>query len=291
MVLSAGHVLPPSPEGMKLYVGSYAVGDDNLDGVAGKIKQAWIHPKYSTINNDFAVFHLDYGDTDYSSVKVVRINRNASLPNDGQAVTMLGTGTFNLTTSERPKVLQKGISRIVSSTKCSKAYDPERGISYVGMIDETNFCSMGKQDGCVFDSGGPIIVPGKSEKDDVLVGLISFGLDCADPVYPAVNARVSAVHTWIDQLVCQHSINPPEDFDCSSRLNRRAETAFRSTTMNLFRQSFLLLAMFGIAFITFAVIVLLKRRQATPTRTCDDQNGGEHQALLQTAPKSLQYTY
>lgn len=31
----------------------------------------------------------------------------------------------------------------------------------------------------------------------VLIGVVSFGMDCADEVYPGVYARVSSARNWI----------------------------------------------------------------------------------------------
>jgi hypothetical protein len=36
------------------------------------------------------------------------------------------------------------------------------------------------------------------------------------PTLPALHARVSEVHGWIDKIVCELSAEPPEDFDCPS---------------------------------------------------------------------------
>lgn len=66
-----------------------------------------------------------------------------------------------------------------------------------------------------YDSGGPIIIPNGHHHGDLLVGLVSWGEDCGDPDFPAVNARVSEVSDWIDEVVCQISEHPPADF-CSS---------------------------------------------------------------------------
>jgi len=49
----------------------------------------------------------------------------------------------------------------------------------------------GSPDTCQGDSGGPLVVNTK------LVGVVSFGGDCADPNYPGVYARVSAFEPWI----------------------------------------------------------------------------------------------
>jgi hypothetical protein len=71
-----------------------------------------------------------------------------------------------------------------------------------------------------YDSGSPIIIPGDgtTEHPDILVALVSWGVLCADPDYPGVNARVSEVSDWIDAMVCDLSDNPPVDFFCQGSL-------------------------------------------------------------------------
>jgi outer membrane murein-binding lipoprotein Lpp len=71
-----------------------------------------------------------------------------------------------------------------------------------------------------YDSGSPIIIPGDGTSDhpDILVALVSWGVLCADPDYPGVNARVSEVSDWIDAMVCDLSDNPPVDFFCQGSL-------------------------------------------------------------------------
>lgn len=71
-----------------------------------------------------------------------------------------------------------------------------------------------------YDSGSPIIIPGNGTTDhpDILVALVSWGVLCADPDYPGVNARVSEVSDWIDAMVCDLSDNPPVDFFCQGSL-------------------------------------------------------------------------
>ena len=65
-----------------------------------------------------------------------------------------------------------------------------------------------------WDSGAPVIVAGDNPDDDLLVGLGSTGVGCADNVFPSIQARVSAGMDWIQQQVCELSANPPSGFDC-----------------------------------------------------------------------------
>ena len=59
-----------------------------------------------------------------------------------------------------------------------------------------------------------MIRAGDVPNKDVLVGLGSTGIGCADPIFPAIQARVSADTDWIDWMVCQLSTDPPKDFHC-----------------------------------------------------------------------------
>lgn len=55
----------------------------------------------------------------------------------------------------------------------------------------TGVIDVGGRDACQGDSGGPVF------HNRVVVGITSFGEDCAHPFFPGVNARVSRFSTWI----------------------------------------------------------------------------------------------
>ena len=55
-------------------------------------------------------------------------------------------------------------------------------------------------DSCQGDSGGPIVI--RNGNEHVQVGVVSFGIGCADRDYPGVYAKVGAVYDWIQGVVC-----------------------------------------------------------------------------------------
>ncbi|XP_037709450.1 trypsin delta-like [Drosophila subpulchrella] len=64
--------------------------------------------------------------------------------------------------------------------------------SYGRVITRDMICAAAPgKDACSGDSGGPLVSDGK------LVGIVSFGTDCAHPNYPGVYANVAELKPWI----------------------------------------------------------------------------------------------
>jgi hypothetical protein len=58
-------------------------------------------------------------------------------------------------------------------------------------------------------TGGPLIIPGSSASQDVIIGVVSWGIGCAEPGIPGVYSRVSNAYDWIKATACSESIDPP----------------------------------------------------------------------------------
>jgi hypothetical protein len=210
------------------------------------------HPRFKPLGgdefvHDFTVLKLK----DASSIPYVSLNRDPMLPVDGQTVTAMGLGFIHPEDDARPDVLQEVDLNYLPNDQCELAEDSDE--SFEGRIHSTHMCTFvqpdNTKDACAFDSGGPIIMQQEiqvetetvvvtehqrwfflppvqeevlvttttTKSEDVLVALVSWGVGCADPVFPGVNARVSAVSDWIDEQVCRLSLHPPKEFGCAPK--------------------------------------------------------------------------
>ncbi|KAG7367516.1 trypsin [Nitzschia inconspicua] len=113
--------------------------------------------------------------------------------------------------------LQQAGLGLVSNQECSQAQEG-LWLTYEDRIFEEMMCTFAaNRDACYGDSGGPVILPGATPEEDVQVGIISWGEDCADPIFPGVAARVSFGYNWIQQWVCAldgDNEDTPTYFEC-----------------------------------------------------------------------------
>jgi Trypsin len=150
---------------------------------------------------------------------VVRINRDPTVPLVGQVVRVLGAGDTVPGENSRSNILQQVDLQAVSNLDCDASYSVDRNLSYGGRIHPSHLCTgygtNNTKDACDYDSGSPIVVVNNDRKwtvggaeagggagggalptrnegnhhNDLLVGLVSWGEDCADPDFPGKYGR------------------------------------------------------------------------------------------------------
>jgi len=228
IVLTAGHVNPPLQQNVQVRLNHtrfaetnfvLELPDKNTFGIAAMIR----YPDYSTISgdenvHDFNLFVLD----GLSDLPPVKLNRSRKLPRPGENVTVIGMGSTSPNPVDFAKsaatTLQEVELTVLSQSECLErsGNDPSRPyLSYKGrLFEDSMICTSGgphnEKDACAFDSGSPLLTRDRYGRT-VAVGLVSWGENCADPYFPAVNARVSFAMPWVDRAVCAMSRAHPAD--------------------------------------------------------------------------------
>ncbi|RXG69246.1 Proclotting enzyme [Armadillidium vulgare] len=87
----------------------------------------------------------------------------------------------------------------VSKPDCRLAYQTEPQVP----LDDTQLCADGgTKDACQGDSGGPLLYQDLEEHDRYfLVGIVSFGVECANEAFPGVYTFIPEFLTWITENV------------------------------------------------------------------------------------------
>ncbi|XP_063926397.1 trypsin-4-like [Zophobas morio] len=187
--LSAAHCFPaPGPYSVK-------GGVTNLQepGFVSHINMALIHPNFTRTNGDYDLSVLFLATPFPLSDKI----RPVALPREGpegeiragMVGKVSGWGKTTHNSDELRSEDLKGVDLpVVAQEKCQKKFD------YFQVITERKFCAgveKGGEDACTGDSGGPFVVEG------VLYGIVSDGLDCAQPGWPGIYTNVQVLRGFI----------------------------------------------------------------------------------------------
>jgi len=156
------------------------------------------HPSYNgqTLDNDFMMIRLQTS----SSHPTVSLH-NGPVNTDEDLIVM-GWGTTSSGGSLSNKLMEVEVDAL-SNTECNNKYGS-------GSITDNMICAARSNgsthyDSCQGDSGGPIIMKSTGAQ----VGVVSWGIGCANPNYPGVYARVSAKYDWIQGYINQWSGTAP----------------------------------------------------------------------------------
>jgi trypsin len=150
-----------------------------------------VHPSYRSSGQDYdvAIWKLSTSVPTSSTIGYVALPASGSDPAAGSTATVAGWGTTSSGGSTSPTNLLKVNVPVVSRATCRAAYG-------TSAITDRMFCAgEGGRDSCQGDSGGPIVNSART-----LIGVVSWGNGCADPDYPGVYTRVSALLSFINSV-------------------------------------------------------------------------------------------
>lgn len=158
-------------------------------GFLAPVERIIEHESYNVptyLHNDVAVMFLSTPLTFSLTIAPIRLAEMGDIVPGGTIATVSGWGNTEEGGSP-PEVLQVVSVPIVDFETCREAYDG------INPVTEGMICAGDEGIGsCQGDSGGPVIV------NNLLHGLVSWGVGCAQAGYPAVNARVAFYREWID---------------------------------------------------------------------------------------------
>ncbi|XP_025212582.1 transmembrane protease serine 5 isoform X6 [Theropithecus gelada] len=156
------------------------------------------HPLYSAQNHDYDVAllrlrtPLNFSDT----VGAVCLPAKEQHFPKGSQCWVSGWGHTDSSHTYSSDMLQDTVVPLLSTQLCNSS------CVYSGALTPRMLCAGyldGRADACQGDSGGPLVCPdGDTWR---LVGVVSWGLGCAEPSHPGVYAKVAEFLDWIHDTV------------------------------------------------------------------------------------------
>jgi hypothetical protein len=209
VVLTASHC---SGSFDKIVIGKHQTNDitDLAETFVSKLEL--IHPKYDEVATRYDTMLIFLNSTSTMG-RPVRINNNDQLPIHGSMLTVIGWG-YNAEW-DLPDVLQETYVQYSQNSQCDDLID-EDGITLAGDLFGDMMCAGSDgRDSCYGDSGSPLILTGDTEDEDMQMGLVSWGYECAGHL-PGVYSRLSYYHNYefLEEQVCLLSVQPPDYMNC-----------------------------------------------------------------------------
>lgn len=181
------------PANTRIVAGEHSQSVTSGDEQYRDVELFVMHPNYDTITleNDIVMIKLA-SPLDFTTTKVgpIPIPLAGQQTPGGTNVTVAGWGNLEFNNANRPDILQKVSVPTVTDEECRLAYGP------TDMFDSFICAGVpeGGLDSCNGDSGGPLFTTGETRQ---LIGIVSWGKDCALPGYYGVYTEVSYFSDWI----------------------------------------------------------------------------------------------
>lgn len=196
-VLTAAHCVEGlTPSQIDVVAGIHDLDDPEPAHQRRNVVQVIQHEAYNatTYDNDIALLRLELPvavdgslDTALVSIKVYGFNAL-----NGANAIVTGWGNRSGSGADYPDRLHEVTVPIISNSECGSWYDASLGAG--DLVTANMICAAlpaGGKDACQGDSGGPLVI------GDEQVGIVSWGVGCAEPQRPGVYTRLANYTLWI----------------------------------------------------------------------------------------------
>lgn len=169
------------------------------EGIVVPVESAIYHEQWSpeTMDYDVGLIFLANPLEYNSKIQPIMLPRRTFSLRDGRILTVAGWGYTNAAGPVSNELRYAQIP-LVNQETCKQLMG--------NSITERMLCAgylPGGVDACQMDSGGPLVAGNK------LVGLVSWGVGCAQPNRPGVYTRITALLPWISETLRKQFSNSP----------------------------------------------------------------------------------
>lgn len=181
IVLGAAHCFVGEVSEVQVFVNRTKYSSQTNFEYFRRIESYELHPNYDvdTSANDLVILHLSRAVT---QVTPVALNSASGVPPDGADVIVIGLGTLDEDDGGFPTNLQEVMLQITNSETCVQE-NIDAGAGSITVDPATQVCAAAPgKDSCQGDSGGPMLLSAGNDGGFVQVGVVSFGVGCAQPV-------------------------------------------------------------------------------------------------------------
>lgn len=222
-VLTAAHCVDTATASLlKMNVGEYDLADGAENATA--IKNIYIHPQYDAdaIDYDIALVEL------VNSIEAPAVTLASKATTDLYAIEnspaivagwggRVGYAAGQGPTSDFPDILHEVELNLATNQECRAilADSLNTTAQNTGVTDRM-ICATQPSSGkgsCQGDSGGPLVIQTGTGIEQV--GIVSWGIGCAEAGYPGVFTRVAEFSAWLNTIQTGIAITQKQDFGVS----------------------------------------------------------------------------
>ncbi|KAL1117168.1 hypothetical protein AAG570_004495 [Ranatra chinensis] len=202
-VLTAAHCARhPSLTLFLVRLGEHNLDDRVADGanpVDIPIERVISHPRYDALSkfHDIALIRLSRPVTFSRDIQPICLPKTTEIRTanlEGDSPFVAGWGSVGYKEPSSNALLEVQVP-ITDNESCKRKYAQKKGV----IIDQ-QLCAGyedGGKDACQGDSGGPLMMPRNLYY--YIIGVVSYGYQCAQPGYPGIYTRVTEYLDWISK--------------------------------------------------------------------------------------------